>query len=217
MKKVKRELDVGFLKKCLQNEVIPKFARWKNFKVYSSRDRNNEQKRVLRHALNEGEAMYRIHSNNVISVENSLRKLASTLRFALIISLIKLDEDTYKNKTLSIHNKKMMALVEEKKNFLGVMDNPNNLVINLTDYELSSEELNVLKLGLNHSIALRPKEPHILSEIESLWEQIVNKNLLKHRSCTARVKTALRAFAFSFLDLQNKLKSLKNYVNSLPF
>ena len=77
--------------------------------------------------------MYRIHSNNVISVENSLRKLASTLRFALIISLIKLDEDTYKNKTLSIHNKKMMALMEEKKNFLGVMDNPNNLVIHLID------------------------------------------------------------------------------------
>ena len=42
MKKVKRELDVEFLKKCLQNEVIPKITRWEIFKLYSSRDGNNE-------------------------------------------------------------------------------------------------------------------------------------------------------------------------------
>ena len=55
----------------------------------------------------------------------------------------------------------------------GLENNPNKLVINLTDYELSKDELNVLKLGLNYSVALRPKQSHILSELECMWDQIV--------------------------------------------
>ena len=85
----------------------------------------------------------------------------------------------------------------------GLENNPNKLVINLTDYELSNDELNVLKLGLNYSVALRPKESHILSEVECLWDQIVKKGLLKDTKLEARVKTTLRAFAFSYLDIDD--------------
>ena len=203
MKRTKRELDVGFLKKCLYNDVIPKFARWKTFKRFSTKMKYNEQRRVLRHTLNEGESKYRSLSRSVAFVEKSLRDMTSTMRFAIIISLIKLDEDSYKRKTMKVHNKKLLALVDEKKKSLDVIENPNNLVVNLTEHSLSSEELSVLKLGLNHSIALRPKEPHILAEVESLWEQILNKELLKNTSYTARAKTALRAFSFSLLDLDD--------------
>ena len=61
----------------------------------------------------------------------------------------------------------------------GLLDNPNDLIVNLTDYTLEKDELEVLKLGLNYSVALRPKEPHILAEVESLWEQVLNKGLIK--------------------------------------
>ena len=205
LKRSKRELDVGFMKKCLSNDVIPKFARWKTLKNYPSRKKYNEQKRILRHSLNDGESQYKTLSRKVSSVENSLRCMTSVIQFSVIISLIKLDDDCYRQKVTTTHNKKLLTLIDRKTKMLDLTENPNDIVTNLTDYVLSPDELYVLKLGLNHSIAIRPKEPHILAEIESLWEQISNKELLNNKNnfSISRVKTALRAFSYSLLDLDD--------------
>ena len=203
VKRLKCEMDVQFLKQCLQNEVIPKFARSKSFKRYGLRKRLCEQKRILRHSLNSSEEKYRSIKKSLLAVEETLREKATILKFALIIALIKLDEDAFRKKTLFRHAKKMKSLVDEKKKIEDTKSNPNKLVVNLTDYDLTEEELKVLELGLNYSVALRPKEPHMLAEVESLWDQITQKGLLKYKSHEARIKTALRAFAFSYLDLDD--------------
>ena len=203
MKTVKRELDVRFLKECLREEVMPKFTRAKTFKNFSPKKRLYEQKRLLRHALNFAEEKFRSLKKLSKSIEDTLRCTTSTMTFALIIALIKFDENALSSQTLVIHKKKMSFLIAEKKRRDGLEMNPNKLVINLTNYELNAEELNVLKLGLNYSIALRPKEPRILTEVETLWDQIVKKGLLKDRKLEARVKTTLRAFAFSYLDIDD--------------
>ena len=149
------------------------------------------------------EEKYRLLSKSLLVVEDGLREKTTILKFALIIALIKLDEDAYRLKTLSRHNKKLAKLIDEKKKSDGSEMNPNKLVVNLSEHVLTEEESRVLNLGLNYSLALRPKEPHMLAEIESLWDQIVEKGLLKNISHEARLKTALRAFAFSYLDIDN--------------
>ena len=167
------------MKQCLWNEVLPKFTHSKTFKRYTFRKRVNEQKRILRHSLNSSEEKYRLLSKSLLVVEDGLREKTTILKFALIIALIKLDEDAYRLKTLSRHNKKLAKLIDEKKKSDGSEMNPNKLVVNLSEHVLTEEESRVLNLGLNYSLALRPKEPHMLAEIESLWDQIVEKGLLK--------------------------------------
>ena len=203
VKRLKCELDIQFLKQCLHKEIIPKFARSKSFKSYKYRKRLNEQKRVLRHSLNSSEEKYNSLKKSLLVVEKTLRMGTTILKFALIIALIKLDEDAFRKKTLLRHNKKMRMLLDEKMKIEGKESNPNKLVVNLTDHVLTEEEVKILRLGLNYSVALRPKEPHLLAEVESLWDQITKKGLLKYKSHEARVKTALRAFAFSYLDLDD--------------
>ena len=203
VKRVKCIMDVEFLKQCLRNEVVPKFTYSKTFKGYSFRKRLLEQRRVLRHSLNSSDDKYLALSKSLLAVEENLKENTTFLKFAQIIALIKIDVDIYRKKTLCRHNKKLESLIEEKKKADGSESNPNKLVVNLTDYELSEEEMKVLKLGLNYSVALRPKQPHMLAEVESLWDQIKEKGLLKHASHEARIKTALRAFAFSYLDIDS--------------
>ena len=113
----------------------------------------------------------------------------------------------------------MNALLDEKKRMNGLLENPNELIVNLTDHTLEKEELEVLKLGLNYSVALRPKEPHILAEVESLWEQICNKGLIKKDYLKSRIKTSLQSFAFSYLDIDDshfsKDSKKKKIINNL--
>ena len=127
------------------------------------------------------------------------------------------------------HQKKMDALIVEKKIKDGINQNLNELITNLTGRQLTDEEIEILKVGLKHGIASRPRESEMIVIAEDIWDQIQRLDVCKDNFMSKhRAKNALRAFTYNYLDLDDKqfisdskrlkvLKSLKkDYVLLKP-
>ena len=101
-------------------------------------------------------------------------------------------------------NKKLDSLIVEKNIQDGLQNNPNNLISNLTGKTLSDTGIEILKYDLKHGIATRPSEEEMIVIAENTWDQIGQKGLCNHLMKRERVKTALRAFTYSYIDIYDK-------------
>ena len=59
--------------------------------------------------------------------------------------------------------------------------------------ELSSKEIEILKLGLRHGVTTRPVELEMIAILEDIWDQIKNAKVIKNDLSEQRIKIALRA------------------------
>ena len=99
----------------------------------------------------------------------------------------------------------------------GIKPNPNKLVTNLANFELSADELSVLPLGLKHGLLVLPKESEMIAVVEDVCNQIIQRNALKDKHFTKhRVQTALKSFMYSYLDLDFKqFLNDQNHINTI--
>ena len=82
------------------------------------------------------------------------------------------------------------------------------MITNLTKFELTDDEVEVLNFGLKNGVLSRPKESEMVATMEYVWEEIDKNNILKENHSTKqRVQTALRAFTYNYLDLETKIIS----------
>ena len=89
------------------------------------------------------------------------------------------------------HEKKMQNLRREKRLFDGTRANPNKIIINLTDTQLTNDQYSALQYGLKYGIASQPKDSDLIASAESIWEQINKNGWLKNGFTTVeRAKTA---------------------------
>ena len=96
------------------------------------------------------------------------------------------------------HNHQLILSVNPNKN-------ANNVITNLTRFELTDNEVEVLNFGLKHVVLSRPKGSEMVATMEYVWEQIDNNIILKENHMTKqRVQTALRPFTYNYLDLESK-------------
>ena len=103
------------------------------------------------------------------------------------------------------HDKKLDKLIVEKALLDGTTRNPNKLITNLTEEILTKEEIEVLTFGMNHGIALRPREEDILPVMEGFYERIKQMDVIKKtHMATERIKYALRSFAYNVIDIDDK-------------
>ena len=61
----------------------------------------------------------------------------------------------------------------------GIHKNANRIITNLSDTELSDNEIFVLKLGLKNGILIKPKVTEMAIIMEDIHRQIVRLDLLK--------------------------------------
>ncbi len=94
----------------------------------------------------------------------------------------------------------------------------NKIITNLTDFELTTDEVEILNLGLKHGL-LRPKEPELIAVIVDVFDQICRHKLFTdHYFAKHQIQTALKSFTYNYLDLdflqfklaQKKVKILRN-------
>ena len=90
-------------------------------------------------------------------------------------------------------------------------------VTNLANFELSADELSVLRLGLMHGLLVRPKESEMIAVVEDVLNQIIQRNALKDKHFAKhRVQTALKYFTYSYLDLDSKqFLNDKKHINTI--
>ena len=101
--------------------------------------------------------------------------------------------------------RKFNNLIMEKRIQEGIHNNPNNLITNLTNVTLSNNEVKILKYGLKHGLAIRPKESEMIVIMEDIYEQILRHNAIKDSYISQeRLKTALKGYTFNYVDVDDK-------------
>ena len=93
----------------------------------------------------------------------------------------------------------------EKRIQAGIHNNPNDLITNLTNVTLLNSKIEIFKYGLKHGLATRPKESEMIVIMEDIYEQILQHNAIKDNYISKEtLKTTLKAFAFNYLDIDDK-------------
>ena len=147
-KQNKLKLDIDFLNNannllCIQNSLSFKLPN------ISNKDALSIHKRLLRSAINKRNKELQHVSKELSQSENFLSKQLSTIDFCIL------------NRFITSHNKKLfqISLNTQQKKLSSLTRNCNLLsftsnesINNLTQYELSQEEPDLLKAGLHFSI-----------------------------------------------------------------
>ena len=107
-------------------------------------------------------------------------------------------------KTVERHEKKFTKLYVEKQIKDGIVENSHKLITNLSGYELTSKEIEILKLGLRYDVATRPVASEMIVVLEDICDQIKNAKVIKNDLSEQRIKTAIRAFPFNYIDVDEK-------------
>ena len=218
-KQMKAKRDVTFLQNCKTNNVFPKFVRWKNTKYKTLRERIKYYTRKLNDALNK-----RRKELNKLLTENDNLKLnllssTSWMKAQLILFSVKRLQSNLCKTVLARHEKKLDALIINKRIHDGVDINPNSIITNLSNVELNEDEIYVLKVGLKHCLLIRPRESEMIVIMGDIYDQILKQNTLKDDHIYRhRAQTVLKAFTYNYLDLivkqlfndRKKIKALKH-------
>ena len=171
-KVIKAELDLKFLHQCKDHNVYPKFVRWKNLKTKDTREKIRYYRRLLNDSITEKNKHLKTLRDKLSVREKDVRSSTTWMKFMLIKYSVKRLSSLQSERIEKRHQKKMDALIVEKKIKDGINQNPNELITNLTGRQLTDEEIEILKVGLKHGIASRPRESEMIVIAEDIWDQI---------------------------------------------
>ena len=149
---MKAKHDVNFLQNCKTNNVFPKFIRLKNIKYKTLHELIKYYTRNLNDALNkrrkELDKLLTENDNLKLNLVNSTTWLKAQL---LLFSVKRLQSNRCKT-VLARHEKKLNALIINKPMHDAINNNPNSIIINLSNVKLNEDEICVLKVGLKHCL-----------------------------------------------------------------
>ena len=142
------KVDIDFLNNCKQLGVYPKFLIFKLSNV-SNKDALSIRKRLLSSIINKGNKELHHVLKELSQSETFLSKQLSTIDFYIIKRSITSHNKKSLQKSLKTHMKKLSSLT---RNYSLPTLTSNETITNLTKYELSQEEADLLKAGLYFSI-----------------------------------------------------------------
>ena len=147
--------DLDFLRKCESQHLTPKFLNFKLYhpRLHSSHSYRNFQSELLR---NEIRFKAKCVARRKLDCENCAKLLRSNvfwLDFHHLYSIIRKSVNNLEQSTRFTHSKKLASLGFTDQEFVK----NSNAVINLSKYNLSAKELDVLNHGLKFVIG--PSKP----------------------------------------------------------
>ena len=215
----KTELDIDFLVKCCDHNITPKFVRWKNLKSKRYKLRSANHCRILKETIQE-------QHNTLRQLETTLHdhkaSIASQTTWFQNIQLKYHAQRPMDKKLLQAtqrHERKFQSLLTEHAISMGIKNNPNEIITNLTGDTLTPEQESVLRFGLKHGLATRPNESDVIASAESIWNQLKTQNLLPDSFIKQqKIKASIKALTCNFLDFDdrqlnvdhNRIKILKD-------
>ena len=143
-KKNKLKLDINFFNNCKQLGIYPKFVIFK-LPNNSNKDTLSIRKRLPCTASNKRNKELKHPSKELSLFKNFLSKQLSAIDFSILTKSIR----SHNKKSLYTQQKKLCSLTRDCN--LPIFT-ANWTITNLTQYELSQEESDLLKAGLYFSI-----------------------------------------------------------------
>ena len=167
--------SIGFIKKCLYLNVIPKFATLRGQFLNKNERHAAERNLLILHStkhVNDLKQLLLKHRKRTDEVKSS----TGILLFNMLILNILRTSRAMRISSFKTKNKKLIALGNTTKNKINAYDVP---VINLSSIQLSDKELNQLSFGLDHSYVDKNKhvKKNLAANFESLT-QAVNSEIL---------------------------------------
>ena len=204
-KSLKLQLDIKFLNNCKDNNVYPKFVRWRNLKSKRHKLRATFHKRILNDAIREQHVKLRNLKAELPLFKERLMAHGNWLK----MTCIRYSAESFANRDLipikDRHQRKFNNLLKEYDTLLGCQENPNAVITNLSGETLTPPQQAILKYGLKYSLATRPKESDMIVFAENIFEQLQYKNLLPDAYMKReKIKNSLRSLACNFLDFDSK-------------
>ena len=185
-KKNKLKLDIDFLNNCKQLGVYPKFLIFKLPNV-SNKDALSIRKRLLRSAINKRNKELQHLSKELSLSVNFLSTQLSTIDFYILTNSITSHNKKSLQKSLYTQQKKLSSLTRDCN--LPIFT-ANETITNLTQYELSQEESDLLKAGLYFSIQPdKIRKSEIFTTFEKIHRSFLNN--LKSEETKSQIKTHL--------------------------
>ena len=201
----KAKQDLSFLYDCRNEDLHPKFTRWKNFKTLDNQTKRKSYRKVLNDAIKTKHATIKELTNLYSEKDATFRSSTTWMKSLIILNAIHGSVNASKIKTEKRLQKKLQNLQEEKSKRDGLIKNPNHCILNLTDNELTTEQYNALQYGLKYGIANTPNENDLIASAESLWEQLERSDLLSRNFYKIqRAKNCLRGLVFNFLNFNDR-------------
>ena len=192
-KKNKLKLDIDFLNNCKELVVYQKFLIFKLPNV-SNKDTLSIRKRLHRSTINKRKKQLQHLSKELSLSEHYLSTQLSTLDFYILTKSITSYNKKLLQKSLCTQQKKLPSLTRDCN--LPIFT-ANKTITNLTQYELSLEESDLLKAGLYFSI-----QPDKIrkSEIFTTFEKIHRsfRNNLKSEETKSQIKAHVLFLASSY-------------------
>ena len=192
-KRRKLKLDIDFLNNCKQLGVHPKFLMFKLPNV-CNKDALSIGKRFLGSATNKHNKELQHLSKEPSLSENFLSIQLSTTDFYILTKSITLYNKKSLKKSLYTQQKKLSSLTRDCN--LPIFT-ANETITNLTQYELSQEESDLLKAGLYFSIQPdKIRKSKIFTTFEKIHCSVLNN--LKSEETKSQTKVHLSYLANSY-------------------
>ena len=191
-KQNKLKLDIDFLYNCKQLVVYPKFLIFKLLNI-SNKDDLSICKRLLRSAINKRNKELQRLSKELSISENFLSTQLSTIDFYILRESMTRYNKKSLQKSLYTQLKKLSSLTRDCN--LPIFT-ANETITNLTKYELSKEESDLLKAGLYFSIQPDTIRTEISPTFEKTHRSFLNN--LKSEETQSQIKAHLSYLANSY-------------------
>ena len=144
----KAELDITFLRNCQTLGVVPKFLSY-NLPHANSYDSNAIRRRLLKGALRKRNSELAKLRKDFARVEQQLRDGVGSIQYYLVYRAVTANADKFTQKTIKTHEKKMQNITHN----INLPFSSEETIKNMSSYQLSSDETDVLKNGLTFGIA----------------------------------------------------------------
>ena len=95
------------------------------------------------------------------------------MKTQLVIFSVKRLKSNRCKTVLARHEKKLDALIINKRIHDGVNNNRNSITANLLNVELNEDEISILKVGVKHGLLIRPREHKMIVIMEDVYDEIL--------------------------------------------
>ena len=158
-------------------------------------------KLLLNDAINERNTNISQLRKTTDELKNAIFDKTTWMKARLIVFSVNRLLAGERKKTTTRHAHKLLDMKTASER---LETNPNEVIANLSGKPLTTEQIEILKLGLRHGLATRPNSLQKIAVSEDTYDQLEQKQIWKGFFTTERVKNALRSFTYNCLDLDLK-------------
>ena len=203
----KCDLDIEFLQICLENNLVPKFVKFKvtNNALKTSKAYKDCQLKLLKQELSNKRSLRRTKNNELKKLKDELVRRMSLVDFTHIISLFTRSNDATLSKCKDVQKKKLynMGYFERDKD----ANDPDQVIRNFSSYTLLDAEKSLLAKGLNFSIP--PKALNFADHMypfEALYKDVKKCDVSSHKLDILKIN--MKKIAYDSYNRYNFLKEL---------